>query len=877
MDFIGKDNMLDLVSDKYHSCILTSFSFDSHYFDSCVMKQFRAKGIGNILLFIDENVLQSQLGCTINGDSRPYSINSISSKGCFHPKINVFFGEKEALLVVGSGNITSSGHGKNDEIWAAFHFDIDNQTHKPLFAEVLNYINSFTKDLKGFTKEKLRWIKEYSPWLDSMENTSLGKFHILDLKNEIMFLANDSNGGIYNKLIDSLPKEEILEIIVISPYFDRKGRIIEAFYNEFGDAKISVLMDDKSGIYPTDMNSVISDDISFYSWSDCFSRGGGSKCSRLHAKIFVFKTRSGVDYCMFGSANASVAAMGLDDDASNSEVSLLMRSRNKDFLKDLDISIDSNNSKSLSCFKSEDIDPLNNKIFVPNDYKILSIDRDFEFYKLYVDRIIDSNIELHLFNNTGDFLVSRVLTYKSDFYFADLYKGEDLVIYVCLFDTRTKSYISNKQIVQNVIVLARTNPDPTMRILDVLLSEVDQGDDLFFAKIVDCISANQNFKNKIKNSVSCESNIVKDCISAKDDDLSYEDYKRESDDKYGNSISALNSSTYRVADYLSSIFKSLNKDILDSHYSDDEELDKNKNDKEGRFCSSEHVSFSEFESSKRKILNYLKNLEKNLDLKVDVILDSILTSNKDVFSREPISIDDLSYLTIATYVVINFIDKDFNCDDGESISSCSILNSVGYKDLSNLSLIVERIIGKFLLACVNKFQVYDSDYVNDKFKRLRIEAFYNCIFCIASFNWPKSRYRNRDLLYLNCMHFLSDDLDSLLEKKTFIDEMLLRVKHSYAYDRRPICEIYDELNVLKNSYDLFLKKKEDKNAIIESKNLEKGMIIFTSRSGFSTVFDLCVENDKAKLLLARPGFKWCEYGEDYLFYNDNWFSKNVVF
>lgn len=845
MDFISKDNILDLVSDNYHSCILTSFSFDSHYFDSCVMRQFRSKGVGNILLFIDEGVFQSQLGSTINGNIRPYSINSIEAKGCFNPKINLFYGENEALLIIGSGNISSSGHGKNDEIWAAYHFDVNNQTHKPLFAEALNYIESFTRNICGCTQDKLKWIKEYSPWLKNIENTDLGKFHVLDLKNQIKFLANDDRGNIYNKLVESLSEDDISEIIVISPFYDSKGRFLEAIYNDFPKARLSVIMDDNVGVFPNEMNSDIVEDISFYSWNDCYLNGSSGRYSHLHANIFIFKTKSDITYCMFGSANASAAAMGLDAEIINSEVSLLMKSRNKDFLNDLDISINTNNSKKLSAFTNKGFA---NSLVSCNslkDYRILSVDKELESYKLCVDRDIDSNIELHLFNSVGGIIINRCLTKNTGCYSTDIYNGNESVVYVCLYDVKKNRYVSNKQIVQDVLNLAKTIPDPDMKVIDVLLSGVEQGDDLLLAKLVDFISL-----NKLEN----ESNNYK-------------------------SVQFLNTSIYRVADCLSSIFKTVDRNIIENRFLDDEEIDKYKNkiEKEGRLCCKKYVNVYDFNSSSRKIINYFKNLDKDLDRKAELILNSILTSQKNEFSIKPVGINELSSFTIATHLAIHFTDNYFNCDDGENRYSSSILTSVGYKNMTNLSFIIERIIGKFLLTCVNKFQTYDSKYVNEKFRYLRIEAFYNCMFCIGSYNWPKSKFKNRDLLYLNCMHFLANDLDYLLDKKNFFDEMLARVKHSFGYDRRPIGEMYRELRVLKTSYDLFLRRKEERSAVIDSKDLEIGMIVFTSRSGFSSIFDLEVDNGKAKLLLSRPGFKWCEYNEDYLFYNDNWFSKNLVF
>lgn len=116
-----KENIWDLVSGRsYHSCLITTYSFDFYYFEKSVMRILRSKGIGNISIFIDNNIFQGILGKIGSSNSRVYSISPINSNGCFHPKVYMFFGEKQGLFIIGSGNLTSSGHGKNDEIWGAY-------------------------------------------------------------------------------------------------------------------------------------------------------------------------------------------------------------------------------------------------------------------------------------------------------------------------------------------------------------------------------------------------------------------------------------------------------------------------------------------------------------------------------------------------------------------------------------------------------------------------------------------------------------------------------------------------------------------------------------------------------------------------------------
>ena len=115
----------------FHSVVMTTFSFDFHYFETQVLKQIKQKGITNVSIFADETMLDESIGYAtgnLKNISSTYSINSIASKGVFHPKLSLFVGEKEVMLLQGSGNITSGGHGKNHELFSVLYATEDDTT-----------------------------------------------------------------------------------------------------------------------------------------------------------------------------------------------------------------------------------------------------------------------------------------------------------------------------------------------------------------------------------------------------------------------------------------------------------------------------------------------------------------------------------------------------------------------------------------------------------------------------------------------------------------------------------------------------------------------------------------------------------------------------
>src|SRR5687767_5543789 len=149
---LHRENILALIgSRRYHSAILTTFSFDFYFFEMKAMKWLRSCGVRNVNVLIDghyySELMQQPCGEEMNL-SPGYSLYPVFQKSLFHPKIWMLFGEKEALLIIGSGNLTNAGNGNNEEIWGAFHFDIRFTENSQLFSTAWSYIQQLCSSIK---------------------------------------------------------------------------------------------------------------------------------------------------------------------------------------------------------------------------------------------------------------------------------------------------------------------------------------------------------------------------------------------------------------------------------------------------------------------------------------------------------------------------------------------------------------------------------------------------------------------------------------------------------------------------------------------------------------------------------------------------------
>ncbi len=879
-----KENIWDLVSGRsYHSCLITTYSFDFYYFEKSVMRILRSKGIGNISIFIDNNIFQGILGKIGSSNSRVYSISPINSNGCFHPKVYMFFGEKQGLLIIGSGNLTSSGHGKNDEIWGAFHFDATDPKYSQLFSNSWSFLEKVSRNVKGFAKEKIRWIKEYTPWIETLPSPNSTNFETLDNSTQIAFLNNNSETSIYQQLSEFVPYDKVRELTIVAPYFDSKGKIIELFSKLLPKAIINVLVDDKNGILPFGLDPSIANQVNFYHWNDCFSNKDDDKnFSRLHAKLLNFSLNDNSQLCLLGSANASVAALGTDNvSAINEEVSILLNSSDQDYLEDLGIKINTKKSQNLTDF-AEGLDE--SAVFensVAFKYNIEAIDKEGSVLNVYVDNILEADIEIQIFNNWGEVIYSGKLTERNNHYYLKIPSNLLNPMYGCLKDSKTPEIISNKQIIQDVYVLAKTNPDPQKQILDVLFSSIEQGDELLFSKLIDCISTddfsaeNRNFSKKVSAKKTDEE---KEDIEIKGKVLDYEEFKDVSYDSIQHQYYVLNSSSNRVADFLSSLSSIKTREEIASAELDDEELDLEIDDTQGREDQPElkSVTKSAFNSEKSRIIKFFERYNDYLEKEVNRLIKK---SNQNVDEEGKVSITELSNFVIALYIAIYYTDNKRQYTIDEETHHETIIKSYGFEYYDNLPAINADLIGKFLLLCTRGFKTYDSDYLNERLENLRREAFYHCVFCLAQAKWSNSELIYKNLLLINAVHFLPKDSEQLLNLNQFTEEMNIRHKLSANENLNLISDIKTQIDNILPKYSSFVENMKlctNERKTVLSKELMTETVIFTSRFGFCMIKYKTTQDNGAILTLSRPGFPWIEKEEEYLLEEKRLYKRNIV-
>jgi len=338
---IDRHNILDLLGQntkKYHSCIITCYSFDFIYFEQRVLPKLRQAGIININVYVDAYQLEKQMQQYIDSNllnlKTSYSIIPVKMRCAFHPKIILAIGSSKGFLALGSGNITSSGLSSNEEIWSAFHMTESENLAEPIFQSVSAYLQKFESYLFGTNLLKLQWIQSNSSWFSKFR-TVKPQNKLLELKHESLeVLYTDGEQSIFDVMSHRLPLHPKC-IKILSPYYNSNGELLQKLMMTFQPEKMHCVVDPIFGTMPYKM--MPNNRIEFSDWHT-LEKESKYQNNRLHAKAFQFEYDNET-FFLFGSANATVEAFGTSGKESHSaEASILLHSKKtKNYLHQLGV------------------------------------------------------------------------------------------------------------------------------------------------------------------------------------------------------------------------------------------------------------------------------------------------------------------------------------------------------------------------------------------------------------------------------------------------------------------------------------------------------------------------------------------------------------
>lgn len=866
-----RENILGLVgSRRYHSAILTTFSFDFFFFEMKAMKWLRSCGVRNVNVLVDGHYyaeLMQQLGGEEMKLSPGYSLYPVFNKSIFHPKIWMLLGEKEALLIVGSGNLTNAGNGNNEEIWGAYHFDIRVTENAAIFSTAWNYVQQLCASVKGFTHEKTtRWIMDHAKWLNELPKPTPGLLNPTAGKENVAFLSNISSATIWQQLSALIGKERVIEITTVSPFYDINGKAIQALSNLFPLAKLNIVIDEFSSV-PQALPS--SKAYSFYDWYDVgiskllhskAENGAGS--SKLHAKIIHFRTVSGKEYCLFGSANVTPEGLGLAGTTPNTEVSLLIESLDGGLLNRIGIKLKS--PLKLSEFVTKSNTSIYESIIKHNRNKVrlLSAELVYDELYLYAEGDYPNKLTSKLYDNENRLLHTIKIGVFSMEMKAKPATSLQGVHHLQLHDETNDSLVSNKILLSDHFILAKTHPNPKTEDIERIYNDIQGGEltkvlDLLHYAILDeteWADSSNVLANKSSQAIKSTEKQGPDKLY----DLST--YKPVENHSLEKSL-LLSSLSLRVLDVLKFI---RSKDFVASTQSElrvdeqEDDLGNTAGVDEKDITIVRNISLTVLKSERKKLLAYFDNLSDHQQF--------LLYSNDKPKGYKP-TLTDLTKYLIALELMLEFGGKSEKYVEEDKEHFFTYLKNNGEEPYYNDSVkgCSLNIIGDFLMLVGSGFKDYEFEYTKNKLQQLSSEALIASIVCIMNIRWKRSEEHYVKTMLLNCLHYLSDR-----NPETF--NTMLPVL------RKGIVEKIESLkyssNLLKQNLQWFEKKIipaylrtiHQLHAKEFDTIAEKGQLIYKSPWGYCLVRDVSKKNE---FTLIRPGFLWDNKLGDFIMHNND--------
>ena len=870
---IRRRNILDLIGKhrgKYHSCVLTCYSFDFSFFEERVLPTLRLANIKNVNVLADGHYLEMAQEATTGREfkhNKTYNFHPIYETGVFHPKIILLTGVRHGLLIIGSGNITSSGLSTNDEIWGAFHLDNIGNENAPLFGAAWEYLKPFLDKSLGFIPQKIEWMKKHSPWLNDLPVTS-DWIKLKSLGLEVKFLVNSNNNSIFSQLSANIPSTDVDKLTIISPYFDKSGAQVKQLISLFSPQQTSCLVDINSGTVPSELDDEYR--IDYYDWAECRDDYDNT-FNRLHAKLFHF-VGDNTEHLLLGSPNATIAALGLgNSNAANAEAAILLRRNTTEstLLEDLKIKLPQ---------QTVNVKGVNSNGITEGSIKRIK----YEYRILYSE--LRSN-ELTIFLKEGDIDLNMISVLDRNENRIDSkikeVKENIITVYVTNPDDVFKIYvesegvrISNYSIVHRLEGLLRCNPDPNQEKLDALL-EHDFIDGEGITDLLQFIDYNwaDDQSESIKKVFNHSTGAVRTATENKDDKeyevLDAKQFNKVSTESLLRQSGELSNSTVKIAEFLSLFSSGMvmgNDEFRESEeqrlYEDEQqqgqgdEVDK----------KSKRVKGSK---EKTAISKYFKKLDSVYSASISTFIKSRVTND---LQGDKITIRSLSSILIAIHLIYLKFGKKFTVltseldQGGEFVTKEETYLSAGSKSESvdTVKGFLINVFGKFLLVSASGYKKYEYEILNQKLSKSREQLFLKSVLLILNTSWKSSEIKDRDILLLNCLYFIIGEQILL---KEFLDDLTtklqdLKSKTSFVSSEFDEQMVWFEDNLLKDYIKWYAAfndpKNERKKLITPVSKLGYGNILFNSKIGFNFIKKVNASEHTCKLNLSRCGYPFTD-------------------
>ena len=729
----------EIPAGKFHSVLMTSYSLNLYYWDIQLLRMLSTKGINYVSALIDSDCLSEQLERFSKGFSEIHTLNfslhGYKMKGAFHPKIHFYVGRNCVLVLIGSGNLTIAGHGRNLEVWSPIMVESDQNPAYPLIREVWNYLKGLYVELGSEAANIISSLEDNCSLLQN--NFSATKKEFEFGSSSIRFFFNQKT-SIFEQCQDWIGKETIEKITIMSPFYDRESKLIKALYKQYKPHEINLIVEDNFGSVPKP--SSIPHYVTLYKWSNIKKIEGKKFQELFHSKCFFFKGEKN-HYLLCGSANASVAAFGTPEiKPKNQEASIGFKSSTTDYFEQTGF-------KLITPINISDLkEPLQKSTLERKQENTIWIKEVSYFDKSYYITIYNTANEEVL--NVSFFTGTRELLYNTS---VEIKKGNSEIsgsfespcqpLYVEM-SNKNGEIVSNKQFAISIERMYANNPSPesdysSKRNHAIISGKFINGETLRF--IENILAETDNYL-----SVRLEKNIHKKekLIDKSTHEFnSFDEYLEDDStsltgDRKTRIVEQANTRTSMLFDSIVSYIGKNNKEKLDAECDDEETEDYNLS--EGK----------ETKKAKNANIHTTKNIEKVRNRIIKMFncyfeyLENSISSDK-VHNNKIYLSKAVERFTAAVFFLYRTFSYRFILEDGSD--NIQTLLELQYTPQLHKTATQHfyHLISAFALYLKNATFEEESEYVARKLDAKKQYAFNLCLAVMAICDWQN----NSNILY----------------------------------------------------------------------------------------------------------------------------------
>jgi hypothetical protein len=238
-DVVDTRGIVEFISDaRWTHALFTTYALSLSYFESELLRPLLHQGCDDIWLVCDaEGYRSSLLERRSVRVGHEYRIVPVAlPHGVFHPKAIYLVSHDEQLLLVGSGNVTFGGHGRNTEVFEA----LVPRKHATAFADFAEFLEQLA------TRPEIMIARR--DWLDDFaERARTAASAGADESQPPVRLVHPLERTATEQLGEATDAFDYCgHLRIISPYHDPDGAAVKRLINRLGPEKATVAVTNES-------------------------------------------------------------------------------------------------------------------------------------------------------------------------------------------------------------------------------------------------------------------------------------------------------------------------------------------------------------------------------------------------------------------------------------------------------------------------------------------------------------------------------------------------------------------------------------------------------------------------------------------------------